>query len=106
MPEFKFEKKEALSRKEAAGWLSAIAKALGSDDGFELERGGEKLKLDVADEVMLELEVEIDDDETELEIEIKWPTNPKPPEPPKPAARPTPADAAKRTGGRQASPAK
>lgn len=100
VPEFKFEKKEVLSRKEAAGWLSAIAKALGSDGSFELERGGEKLSLYVADEVRLELEVEIKDDETELEIELKWPTTPTRTEPPKPVA------SAKRTRGRRATPAK
>jgi amphi-Trp domain-containing protein len=100
MPEFKFEKKEVLTRKEAAGWLSAIAKALSSGDEFELERGGGKLKMDVADKVMLEIEVEIDDHETELEIEIKWPTSPKAPERPKPTAA-----AKRRTRGR-ATPAK
>ena len=68
----KFEQKEVLSRKEAAARLSAIADALGSDDKFELERGGEKLELRVPDEVRFELEVEIKGDETELEVEIKW----------------------------------
>jgi amphi-Trp domain-containing protein len=72
MPEMKFEQKENLSRAEAAARLSAIADALGSDDKFELERGGEKLELRVPDQVRFELEVEIKDDETELEVEIKW----------------------------------
>jgi amphi-Trp domain-containing protein len=98
VPEFKFEKKEVLSRKQAAGWLSAIAKALGSDGSFELEREGEKLSLYVADDVKFELEVEIKDDETELEIELKWPTTPTRPEPPKRVAP------AKRTRRRRASP--
>ncbi len=100
MPEFKFEKKEALTRKEAAAWLSAIAKALGSDGSFELEREGEKLSLSVADEVRVELEVEIEDDETELEIELKWRTTPTPAEPPKPVVP------AKQARGRRATPAK
>lgn len=98
MAEFKFEKKEVLSRKEAAGLLSAIAKALGSDGSFELEREGEKVSLEVADEVRLEFEVEIEDDETELEIELKWATTPIRPEPPKPVA------AVKRTRRRRGSP--
>lgn len=99
VPEFKFEKKEALSRKAAADWLSAIAKALGSDGSFELEREGEKLSLYVADEVRLELEVEIKDDATELEIEIKWQTTPTPAERPKPVA------SARRTKARRATAA-
>jgi amphi-Trp domain-containing protein len=74
MPEMKFERMETLSRMEAAARLSAIAEALGSDDKFELERGGEKLELSVPDQVRFELEVEIKDDETELEVEIKWST--------------------------------
>jgi amphi-Trp domain-containing protein len=104
VPEFKFEKKEVLSRKEAASWLSAIAKALGSDGSFELEREGEKLSLYVADDVKLELEVEIKDDETELEIELKWPTTPTRPETPKPVAS-AKRTSPKRTSRRRGSPA-
>ena len=54
----KFEPKENMSRTEAAARLSAIADALGSDVEFELERGGEKLELNVPDQVRFELEVE------------------------------------------------
>jgi len=72
MPKLKFEQKESMSRTEAAARLSAIAEALASDVEFELERRGEKLELNVPDQVRFELEVEIDDNETELEVEIKW----------------------------------
>lgn len=72
MANLKFEKKESLSREDAAALLSEIAKALASDGEFKLERSGEELKLDVADEVRVEFEVEIDDEETELELELKW----------------------------------
>ena len=72
MPGMKFKKKESLSREEAAARLMEIAGALGDGEEFELERGGEKLQLDVPAEVTLELEVEIKDGETELEVEIKW----------------------------------
>ena len=68
----KFKKTETMSRAEAAARLSEVANALGSGSEFELERGGEKLKLDVPDEVTLELEVEVKDDETEIEVEVKW----------------------------------
>jgi amphi-Trp domain-containing protein len=72
MPKLKFEKKETLSRKEAAARLREIAQALGAGEEFELKRGGEKLEFDVPNEVSFELEIEIEDGETELEVEIKW----------------------------------
>jgi amphi-Trp domain-containing protein len=72
MAKVKFKKTETMSRAEAAARLSEVANALGSGSEFELERGGEKLKLDVPDEVTLELEVEVKDDETEIEVEVKW----------------------------------
>ncbi len=72
MANLKFEKKERLSREDAAALLSDIAKSLASDGEFKLERSGEELKLDVADEVRVEFEVEIDGEETELELELKW----------------------------------
>jgi amphi-Trp domain-containing protein len=72
MPKLKFEKKETLSRKEAASRLREIAQALGAGQEFELKRGGEKLEFDVPDEVTFELEIEIEDGESELEVEIKW----------------------------------
>ena len=77
MPEMKFEQKETLSRAEAAARLAAIADALGSDEKFQLERGGEKLELDVPDRIRFELEIEIKGDETELEVELKWSSAPK-----------------------------
>lgn len=72
MAEMKFERKELLSRKEAAARLLEVAEALGSSGDFELQGGGEKLQLDVANEVTFELEIELEDGKTELEIEIKW----------------------------------
>jgi amphi-Trp domain-containing protein len=72
MPKLKFEKKETLSRKEAAARLREIAQALGAGEEVELKRGGEKIEFDVPDEVAFELEIEMEDGETELEIEIKW----------------------------------
>lgn len=71
MAEVKFKKKESMSRADAAARLSEVADALASGQ-FELERDGEKLELDVPDEVTLELEVEVEDNETELEVEVKW----------------------------------
>ena len=100
MPEMKFEQKEDLSRKEAAARLSAIADALGSDDKFELERGGEKLELRVPDQVRFELEIEIKDDETELEVEIKWSSATVTPPKRSTARRPPKRSTARRTSRR------
>lgn len=72
MPKLKFEKKETLSRKEAAARLREIAQALGASGEFELKRDGEKIEFDVSNEVTFELEIEMEDGETELEVEIKW----------------------------------
>ncbi|HEX4089188.1 MAG TPA: amphi-Trp domain-containing protein [Trebonia sp.] len=74
MPRLKFEKKETLSRKEAAARLTEIAQALGAGEQFELKREGEKLEFDVPNKVMFELEIEVEDGKTELEVEIKWST--------------------------------
>ena len=73
MTNMKFKKQERLSRVEAADRLTEIAQALRNSGKFELERGGEEIKLDhIPDDVMLEFEVELEDGETELEVEIKW----------------------------------
>lgn len=74
MVAMRFEKKEHLSREEAAQRLMAIAKALGDGEEFKLSRDGETLEFAVPDKVVLEFELEIDDEEVELEVELKWPT--------------------------------
>jgi amphi-Trp domain-containing protein len=96
MPAMKFEQKQTLSRAEAAARLSAIADALGADEKFQLERGGEKLELDVPDQVRFELEIEIKGDETELEVEIKWSTATEPAKAQKPKRAAAKGPAAKR----------
>jgi amphi-Trp domain-containing protein len=58
-----------MSRDEAAARLWELAGALGQSR--ELERGREKLQLEVPDQVMLELEVEIKDGGAELEAEVE-----------------------------------
>jgi amphi-Trp domain-containing protein len=80
MTNIKFKKQEHLTRVEAAARLTEIAKALRNSTKFELDRGGEKLEveLDVPEEILLEFEVEIEDGETELEFEIKWASNTSP----------------------------
>ena len=101
MAEMKFERKELLSRKEAAARLLEVAEALGSSGDFELQGGGEKLQLDVANEVTFELEIELEDGKTELEMEIKWSSTPQvAPTPTRSTARRTPSRPRK-TGSRR-----
>ncbi len=64
--------KEQLSREEAAARLHALADALARHNEVEFERGGQRFKVHVPDEVNLKLELEIGDDERELEIELTW----------------------------------
>jgi len=70
----KFEKKETLSRKDAADRLAKIAAAMAADGAFEFRQGNEKLEFDVPSRVTLEFELEVNGDETELEVELKWTT--------------------------------
>ena len=74
MTNMKFKKQERVTRAEAAARLTEIAQALRNSSKFELERGEEKLELelDIPEEILLEFEVEFEDGETELEVEIKW----------------------------------
>lgn len=74
MTNLKFKKEEHVTRVEAAARLTEIAKALRNNAKYELERGGEKLEieLDVPEGLLLEFEVEIEDGKTEIEIELKW----------------------------------
>jgi amphi-Trp domain-containing protein len=72
--DLELERKESMTRAEAAKRLSAFAQALGSDDELELDLGGTSLKLRVGDDVRAEFEVEVDGDEIEVEIELKWST--------------------------------
>jgi amphi-Trp domain-containing protein len=70
--DLELERKESMTRAEAAKRLSAFAEALASGDEVELDLGGTLLKMHVADDVRAEFEVEIDGDEAEVEIELHW----------------------------------
>lgn len=73
MDSFEVEKRDRVTRAEAATRLRRIANLLsGEDEEVEFERGGMKFKLAVPDEVEMKLEIELDDEESELEIELKW----------------------------------
>ncbi len=66
------ERKERMSREEAARRLHALADDLARHNDVELERAGTRLRLHVPDEVQLKLELEVEDGGTELEIELSW----------------------------------
>lgn len=66
------ERKERLSREEAATRLRALADNLARHNDVEFEGEGTRLKIHVPDEVELKIELEVEDDGTELEIELTW----------------------------------
>ncbi len=68
----KIERTEVVSREAAAARLHEIADALASNNDVELDRGGKRVRVHVADEVRLEVEIEVGEHETEFEIELKW----------------------------------
>lgn len=74
MSDMKLERKETLSRQQAAQQLSALARALAEGGHVEMDLGGATLSLHVPDSVRTEFEVEVDGDELELELELTWST--------------------------------
>ena len=78
MTKMKFEKKERLTRKEAAARLSAIAESLSSDGDLDMARDGESIRMSTASHVRFEFGVEIDGEESEIEIELKWQNSAEP----------------------------
>jgi amphi-Trp domain-containing protein len=66
--DLEIERKESLSRQEAAKRLMVIAEAVAGGEEVELDLGGTSLSLRVADDVRIEVEVEVDGDEYELEL--------------------------------------
>jgi amphi-Trp domain-containing protein len=75
--DLELERKESLSRAEAAKRLSTFAEALAAGGKVELDLGGTSLSLHVADDVRMEFEVEVKGDEIEVEMELTWSTAPR-----------------------------
>jgi amphi-Trp domain-containing protein len=69
---FEVERKERVSREEAAARLRDLADMLARHNDVEFERGGMRFTVHVPDEVQLKVELEIESDERELEIELTW----------------------------------
>jgi amphi-Trp domain-containing protein len=72
MSDLKVERKESLSRDEAAQLLSLLSKAFTAGDHAELPFGPSEVTLYIPDRVRTEIEVEVEGDEVEVEVEFKW----------------------------------
>jgi amphi-Trp domain-containing protein len=66
------ERRERLSREDAAKRLHALADSLARHNDVQFEREGLRFTLHVPDEVELKVELEIEDTGTELEVELTW----------------------------------
>lgn len=65
------ESEEPMSREEAAAVLRRLADGLARHNEVEFVQSGTRFRVDVPDQVTVELEIEIGD-ESSLEVEIKW----------------------------------
>ena len=74
MTEFEWE--QTAKRGEVAKLLRSIADGLAKGGEVTLERDSWELKLNVPEELQVELELEVEGGETELEIELKWSSAP------------------------------
>lgn len=67
-----FEQERTLRREEAAAWLRQLADSLSRHNEVEFVREGLKYRVDVPDQVTMEVEIEIGGDERKIEVEISW----------------------------------
>jgi amphi-Trp domain-containing protein len=74
MADVKFEHKEALSREQAAIWLTALSRAFSHGGEVKLPVGAGTLGLHLPDHVEAEFEVEVEGDEVQVELEFTWST--------------------------------
>jgi amphi-Trp domain-containing protein len=72
MASFEVEKRDRVTRDEAATRLRRIANLLSGEEAVEFERGDMKFKIELPPEVEMKVEIELDGEENELEIELKW----------------------------------
>ncbi|HEX6249387.1 MAG TPA: amphi-Trp domain-containing protein [Nocardioidaceae bacterium] len=77
MADVSFERKRALSRQEAAVWLSALSHGFAHGGEVKLPVGaGGTVTLRLPDEVRAEFEVDVSGDEVEVEVEFTWSLTP------------------------------
>jgi amphi-Trp domain-containing protein len=70
----KVERKESVSREDAAGWLDLLSRAFAEGSDVELPFGAGDVSLHIPDQVRAEFEVEVEGTEVEVELEFKWST--------------------------------
>jgi len=75
MSDIKLERKQSLSREEAAVWLKALADAFAKGGHAQLPLGRATVDLHIPDRVKAEFEVEVEGDEVEVELEFTWSTS-------------------------------
>ncbi len=68
---FDIDDTSTVSREEAAKRLHALADSLARHNSVEFVRNGNRITVDVPDQVKLKVEVELGE-ENELEIELTW----------------------------------
>ena len=69
-----FKHKERVSRRQAAERLVDIAFALTAGETLELRAGSERLRVRVADEVILTRQGKTTGDHVSVEVELRWHT--------------------------------
>jgi amphi-Trp domain-containing protein len=74
MADVTLERKQSLSRAEAAVWLSALSKAFARGGHVKLPVGGGTVGLQLPEHVQAEFEVEVSGDEVQVEVEFTWST--------------------------------
>ena len=67
-----FKHEERLSRRQAAERLADIAFALTAGETLELRAGGERLRVQVADELLLRRRGKATGDQVSVELELSW----------------------------------
>ena len=67
-----FKHEERVSRREAAERLADIAFAITAGETLELRAGGERLRVQVADELLLRRRGKATGDQVSVELELSW----------------------------------
>lgn len=76
MTDVKVERRQSLSREDAAVWLHALSEAFRRGGQAELPIGaGGTVGLHLPERVQAEFEIEVDGDQVEVEVEFTWSTS-------------------------------
>lgn len=66
------ETERTVNREELAGWLRELADSLARHNQLSFRREGLQYRLQVPDDVNVEVELEIEDNGASLEIDVSW----------------------------------